>query len=128
MPAPSYAKRSAARLLVHRTPNLESHFPSTKAVASPFHHLAFSETAEDAVRLDSNNDSGLIQHPLHQVNEIMLRLILMGVLFMAATIQTASAMLELSCSEPAKLIESALGYAGKVERITIKPLAPAGSW
>lgn len=37
-------------------------------------------------------------------------------------------MLQLSCSEPAKLIESALGYARKVEGITLKPLAPAGPW
>jgi hypothetical protein len=37
-------------------------------------------------------------------------------------------MLQLSCSEPAKPMESALGYAGKVKDIIIKPLGPAGSW
>jgi len=50
------------------------------------------------------------------------------VLFLAATIQTAGDVLQLSSNEPAKLMESTLGYAGKVEDITIKPLAPTGCW
>jgi len=39
---------------------------------------------------------------------------------------TAGDMLQLSSNEPVKLMESALGYAGKAEDITIKPLALAG--
>jgi hypothetical protein len=42
--------------------------------------------------------------------------------------QTAGNMLQLSSNEPAKLMESALGYAGKADDITIKPLALAGCW
>ena len=110
-----------------QTPSSESHWPPAKASASPL-HLAFPETAKGTARLADNDDIRSIQHPLHKVDEISLRPISMGVLFVAATVQTAGAMPELSCSEPAKLIESALGYAGKIERITIKPLALAGSW
>jgi len=38
----------------------------------------------------------------------------MGVLFVAATIQTASAMPELSCSEPAKLIFTFAAFAAMI--------------
>jgi hypothetical protein len=73
-------------------------------------------------------DGGSIQDQSYKVSDITLRPISTGLLFLAATIQTAGDMLQLSCSEPAKLIESALGYAGKAEGITLKPLVPAGPW
>ena len=110
-----------------QTPGSESHWLPAKAAASPL-HLAFPGTTKGAAHLDNNDDGRSIQYPLHKVDEISLRPISMGVLFVAATIQTANTMPELSCSEPSKLIESALGYAGKVEHITIKPLALVGSW
>ena len=44
------------------------------------------------------------------------------------TIQTVNDMLKLPCSEPAELIERLLGYAGKVEDITFKPLASTTLW
>ena len=74
---------------------------------------------------DSNDDG--ISHA-NKVSEITLRPISTGVVFLVATIQTASGMLKLSCSEPAELIERVLGYAGKVEDITLKPLASAALW
>ena len=49
-------------------------------------------------------------------------------MFLAVTIQTAGDVLQMSTSEPAKLIESALGHAGKVEDVAIKPLGQAGTW
>ena len=122
----THARRRATRLVNQQAPGSESQWPPAEAATSL--HLAFPGTAEGAARLDNNDDGRSIQHPLHKVDEISLRPISMGVLFIATTIQTAAAMPESSCSEPAKLIESALGYAGKVERITIKLLAPAGSW
>jgi hypothetical protein len=60
----------------------------------------------------------LIQYPSHKVTEM----------FLAVTIQTAGNMLKMSSSEPTKLIESALGYSGKAEDVTIKPLGLAGTW
>jgi hypothetical protein len=47
---------------------------------------------------------------------------------MAVTIQTAGDMLQMSSGEPAKLIESASAYTGKVEDVALKPLGPAGTW
>ena len=58
----------------------------------------------------------------------MLRPISTGVVFLVITIRGASDMLKLSCSEPAELIERVLGYAGKVEDITLKPLPSAALW
>ena len=126
VPATTHTRRRATRLVNQQTPGSESHWPPAKAAASPL-HLAFPGAAKATARLD-NNDGRSIQHPLHKADEISLRPISTGVLFVAATIQTAGDMPKLSCNEPAKLIESALGYTGNVERITIKPLAPAGSW
>ncbi len=34
----------------------------------------------------------------------------------------------MSCSKPAELVESALGYAGKVEDVAFKPWASSGAW
>lgn len=108
-------------------PDPESHSPPGDAAASPLHHPTLSAAAKGAARFDSNDESRLTRHPLHKVSEITLRPISTGVLFLAATIQTAGDMLQLSCSEPAELMESTLGYAGKVEDITLKPLVPTGS-
>lgn len=97
------------------TPSISSaRRPATKLVGQP---------------TPSSNDDGIsVQYHSHKVREITLRPISTGVVFLVATIQTASDMLKLSCSEPAELIERVLGYAGKVEDITLKTLASATLW
>jgi len=66
------------------------------------------------------------QHTRHKLTDITLRPVSSGVSFFAAIIQ-ADCNMSPSCSEPVMLVESALGYAGKIDDITIKPLGP-DSW
>ena len=87
--AKSYAQRSAAKLLGYQMSSPESHLPSDKTVASSLHDHTLSETAKGTARLESNGDGRPIHQHLHKVSEITLRPISMGVLFLAATIQTA---------------------------------------
>ena len=118
LPATPLARRPAARLVNQRKPGLEVHSPL--AEVRPLYRHAFSTVGKGAVKvdLDGNNDYRSSQGHQHKFTEICL----------AVTFQAAGDVLQLSSTEPAKLVESVLGYAGKAEDVAIKPLGSAGSW
>ena len=126
--ASSPHQRSAAKMMNQQTQRSEAQSLSAETAASPLSHPTLPRTGKSAAQLGNNGDGMPIQHDSLKVDEIILRPASAGVLFLVATIRTTGDPLQLACLEPAELLESTLGYMGKVDSITVKPSAPAGSW
>jgi len=126
--ASSPHQRSAAKMVNQQTQRSEAQSLSAETAASPLSHPTLSRTGKGAAQLGNNGGGMPIQHDSLKVDEIILRPASAGVLFLVATIRTTGDPFQLACLEPAELLESTLGNMGKVDSITVKPSAPAGSW
>ena len=111
-----------------QTQRSEAQSLSAETAASSLSHPTLSRTGKGAAQLGNNSDGMPIQHYSLKVDEIILRPASAEVLFLVATIRTTGDTLQLSCLEPAELLESTLGHTWKVDGLTLKPFAPAGSW
>jgi len=111
-----------------QTQRPEAQSLSAETAVSPLSHPTLPGTGKGAAHFGNNGDEMPIQHESLKVDEIILRPASAGVLFLVATIRTTGDTLQLSCFEPAELLENTLGNVGKVDSLTLKPSVSAGSW